>query len=201
MDNQGADMTYDTHEIARRAQSEWMKTALPHQLPPEGDWTEWGVAVGRGAGKTTAGANWLWAATWANGGRSAVVAPTRAAVRNECFEGPSGLLAVIPPELIENYNRSSLTITLLKGATIRGFGADDMDSMRGYDVSLLWCDEVAALGPKRLLWDTLLFNLRPKQVCWTSTLEPSELTSAITAPKAGRVVTHGGVRCGLLVEA
>ncbi|NNL18274.1 MAG: ATP-binding protein, partial [Boseongicola sp.] len=30
--------------------------ALPHQLPPEGDWRTWMVLGGRGAGKTRAGA-------------------------------------------------------------------------------------------------------------------------------------------------
>ena len=33
--------------------------ALPHQLPPEGDWTAWVILGGRGAGKTRAGAEWV----------------------------------------------------------------------------------------------------------------------------------------------
>ncbi len=33
--------------------------ALPHQLPPEGDWQTWVILGGRGAGKTRAGAEWV----------------------------------------------------------------------------------------------------------------------------------------------
>ena len=33
--------------------------ALPHQLPPEGDWRSWVIMGGRGAGKTRAGAEWV----------------------------------------------------------------------------------------------------------------------------------------------
>ena len=33
--------------------------ALPHQLPPEGDWKTWVIMGGRGAGKTRAGAEWI----------------------------------------------------------------------------------------------------------------------------------------------
>ena len=33
--------------------------ALPHQLPPEGDWRAWVAMGGRGAGKTRAGSEWV----------------------------------------------------------------------------------------------------------------------------------------------
>jgi phage terminase large subunit-like protein len=33
--------------------------ALPHQLPPDGDWRAWVVLGGRGAGKTRAGSEWV----------------------------------------------------------------------------------------------------------------------------------------------
>ncbi|MGB8622386.1 MAG: ATP-binding protein, partial [Paracoccaceae bacterium] len=33
--------------------------ALPHQLPPDGDWRTWAILGGRGAGKTRAGAEWV----------------------------------------------------------------------------------------------------------------------------------------------
>ncbi|MDP5360885.1 MAG: ATP-binding protein, partial [Paracoccaceae bacterium] len=33
--------------------------ALPHQLPPKGDWRTWVILGGRGAGKTRAGAEWV----------------------------------------------------------------------------------------------------------------------------------------------
>ena len=33
--------------------------ALPHQLPPQGQWFTWVIMGGRGAGKTRAGAEWV----------------------------------------------------------------------------------------------------------------------------------------------
>ncbi|MEO0830515.1 MAG: ATP-binding protein, partial [Pseudomonadota bacterium] len=33
--------------------------AMPHQLPPDGDWKTWVVMGGRGAGKTRAGSEWV----------------------------------------------------------------------------------------------------------------------------------------------
>jgi hypothetical protein len=33
--------------------------ALPHQLPPRGEWKTWVILGGRGAGKTRAGAEWV----------------------------------------------------------------------------------------------------------------------------------------------
>lgn len=33
--------------------------ALPHQLPPDGDWRTWVIMGGRGAGKTRAGSEWV----------------------------------------------------------------------------------------------------------------------------------------------
>ena len=33
--------------------------ALPHQLPPDGQWRSWVIMGGRGAGKTRAGAEWV----------------------------------------------------------------------------------------------------------------------------------------------
>ena len=33
--------------------------ALPHQLPPQGDWKSWVIMGGRGAGKTRAGSEWV----------------------------------------------------------------------------------------------------------------------------------------------
>ena len=33
--------------------------AMPHQVPPTGDWRTWIILGGRGAGKTRAGAEWV----------------------------------------------------------------------------------------------------------------------------------------------
>ncbi|HEU0221578.1 MAG TPA: ATP-binding protein, partial [Paracoccaceae bacterium] len=77
--------------------------ALPHQLPPQGDWTTWVVLGGRGAGKTRAGAEYI--RTQVEGprpsdpGRScrvALVAETIDQAREVMVFGPSGLIACTP---------------------------------------------------------------------------------------------------------
>jgi hypothetical protein len=37
----------------------WRGRAMPHQIPPAGDWRIWAIVAGRGGGKTWAAANWI----------------------------------------------------------------------------------------------------------------------------------------------
>lgn len=78
--------------------------ALPHQLPPEGDWRAWVVLGGRGAGKTRAGSEWVRAmvegATPLAPGRArrvALVGETYDQALAVMVKGESGLLACSPP--------------------------------------------------------------------------------------------------------
>jgi len=84
----------------------WISKRLDHQVPPKGDWSIWMLLAGRGAGKTRTAAEVLgqWAITQA-GTRWLVSAPTYGDLTGVCFEGESGLINVIPPALIETYNR------------------------------------------------------------------------------------------------
>ena len=79
--------------------------ALPHQLPPEGDWRSWVILGGRGAGKTRAGAEWVRAevegARPLERGRSrrvALVGETIDQAREVMVFGESGILACSPPD-------------------------------------------------------------------------------------------------------
>jgi len=58
--------------------------AMPHQVPPDGDWWTWVIMGGRGAGKTRAGAEWV---------RSIAEGPTRLA------EGTSRRIAIVADTL------------------------------------------------------------------------------------------------------
>ena len=40
-------------------QLSWRATARDNQLPPQGNWSVWGVIAGRGFGKTRVGAEWI----------------------------------------------------------------------------------------------------------------------------------------------
>jgi len=79
--------------------------AMPHQLPPEGDWKTWVVMGGRGAGKTRAGAEWVRSevegARPLDAGKSkrvALVGESIEQVVSVMIEGESGILACSPPD-------------------------------------------------------------------------------------------------------
>ena len=122
-------------------QARWRATARPEQLPPEGDWLEWGLQAGRGFGKTRVGAEWLSykAITDPEAMPKAVIAPTMNDVRYTCFEGNSGILNIIPPEFVVDYNKTNLIITLTNGGIIRGFGSESPERLRGPQNSHIWC--------------------------------------------------------------
>lgn len=178
-------------------QMKWRKTARPNQILPKDGWTEAGFQAGRGFGKTRVGAEWLGEGAYRDPEAlpSAVIAPTLNDVRFTCFEGHSGLLSVIPPELVKDYNKTNLQITLVNGATIRGFSAEEPERLRGPQVSRLWCDELAAWSDGgEDTWNMAMFGLRlgkNPQVVWTTTPKPKDLIRKLTAPKEGRIIIRG----------
>lgn len=186
----------------------WLLTARPKQLPPDisdhGDgidpeWTEWGILSGRGFGKTLCGANWLGVEAITDTGpkennQSFVIAPTLNDVRYTCFEGPTGLLTILPPEIVADYNKTNLIITLDNGGIIRGFSAEEPERLRGPQASRAWCDELAAWTLPEDTWDMMMFGLRlgkTPRVAWTTTPRPKEMIRRLTEKKAHRHITTG----------
>lgn len=204
-------------------QTRWIETARLEQLPPDPDeqaewlrrvrlvenaegvkcdaagqpWSELGVMAGRGFGKTRVGAEWLGRIAYDGpaDGYYAVVAPTQSDVRFTCFEGESGLLNVIPKQLIAKYNSSDLILSLVNGAQMRGFSAEKAERLRGPQYHGAWCDELAAWGKDaQYTWDMLMFGLRLGQfprVMWTTTPKPVPLVRDLIVPKEGRIVVAG----------
>lgn len=183
-------------------QRDWAATARPAQIPdliaPEG-FVECGYMAGRGFGKTRVGAEWLGRHVYLDpdGYDSAVIAPTYQDVKFVCFEGESGLLSVIPPELIKTYNKSDLVIEMYNCAggvtSIRGFTAEKPERLRGPQNARLWCDELAAWQYDDV-WDMAMMGLRlgqKPQVLWTTTPKPRDLVRRLTVPKPGRVIVTG----------
>ena len=183
-------------------QNRWAQTARANQIPElvsPGGFVEMGFLAGRGFGKTRVGAEWLGRATYldANGFDAAVIAPTYQDVKYTTFEGPAGLMSVIPPELIKAYNKSDLVIEMYNVtggvSSIRGFTAEKPERLRGPQHTRVWCDELAAWQYDEV-FDMLMMGLRlgPRpQVLWTTTPKPKELVRRLVAPKAGRVIVTG----------
>jgi len=175
---------------AATARAKWLATARPSQIAPQGDWPVWIVLAGRGFGKTRIGSeDCAWYAATNPGHQIAVVAPTFNDVRGTCFEGVSGLLAVIPPEIIQEYNKSRQELRLHNGALIRGFSADTPDRLRGPQFHRAWCDELAAWTYPDA-WDQLMFGLRlgdDPRVIVTTTPRPTPLIRKLVTDSRNHV--------------
>lgn len=175
----------------------WKRMARLKQLPPlefeNMEKSIWGIRSGRGFGKTLAAANWLGIEACLFASQYAVVSPTHDDVRYTCFEGPTGLHACIPPQLIAVKNYSLPSITLWNGSFIRGFAGDTPERLRGPQHAKVWCDEIASWKYAQQAWDMLMFGLRlgdAPQVLWTGTPKPTPFINRLNKDPKG-VVTIG----------
>jgi phage terminase large subunit-like protein len=160
---------------------EWKSTARSKQLPPaeflSGKKPYWGLRSGRGFGKTLTAAQHV--GQWAvdnPGSIIHVIAPTYDDTRYVCFEGPTGLYSVIPPEFIADSNKSLPSITLTNGTIIRGFAADTPNRLRGPQCHAAWCEEIASWRYPKETWSNIEFGLRlgdSPWLIWTSTPRPT----------------------------
>jgi len=130
------------HGVAYAKRTEWLAGAFNHQKLPQGTyWSIWLMLAGRGAGKTRTASEQIWWWAWENPGtRWLVSAPTSMDVRGTCFEGESGLIAVIPPILIRDYNKALHEIVLINGSLIKGISANEPDRFRGGQYHGAWLD-------------------------------------------------------------
>ncbi|NBW22470.1 MAG: hypothetical protein EBR82_82435, partial [Caulobacteraceae bacterium] len=142
----------------------WLTKALKHQILPHGDdWSIWLMLAGRGAGKTRTAAEQIAWWAWSNRAtRWLVAAPTSSDVRGTCFEGDSGLLNVIPPVLVADYNKALHELRLTNGSLIKGIPASEPERFRGPQFHGGWCDELAAWEYIQDSWDQIQFGMRLK---------------------------------------
>jgi predicted phage terminase large subunit-like protein len=157
----------------------WLLKAHSYQIPPAGDWDIWLLLAGRGAGKTRTAAEQLGWWAWQNPNtRWVVAAPTSSDVRSTCLEGDSGLLSVIPPILIKDYNKALHELVLVNGSLIKGIPASEPERFRGPQFHGGWCDELAAWDYLQEAWDMMQFGLRlgkkVRLIC-TTTPKPKDL--------------------------
>ena len=178
--------------------TDWLKTARPKQLEPEGKHNIWLILAGRGWGKTRTGAEdiALYALRHPNV-ICAVVAPTHGDLRRVCFGGNSGLLSIIPDECyakskdFKGYSSSVSEIRLHNGSKIVGYAAQEPERLRGPQFHRAWCDEIAAWRYPEA-YDQLMFGLRlgdePKCVI-TTTPKPTPLIKQLIDRKDTYVTT------------
>jgi len=173
--------------------------ALPHQLPPGGDWRAWVIMGGRGAGKTRAGAEWVRAqvegARPLDKGRCrrvALLGETYDQVRDVMIKGDSGILACSPPDRRPVWKASERRLIWPNGAEAQAFSAQDPDGLRGPQFDAAWADELAKWPKAEEPWDMLQFALRlgnDPRVCVTTTPKNvAALKSLLAAPST--VVTQ-----------
>jgi phage terminase large subunit-like protein len=182
---------------AGQARANWILQARPDQVTPLGDdWSTWLILAGRGWGKTRTGAEDVAYYGFRHAGsRIAIVAPTYSDARDTCVEGDSGLLGVLPPEMVDTWNRSLGELILVNGTRYKLFSADEPDRLRGPQHHRAWCDELAA-WTKPDAWDQMLFGLRlgqNPQAVVTTTPKPVPLVRRI-AQDARTRLTRGKTR-------
>jgi phage terminase large subunit-like protein len=173
--------------------------ALPHQLPPEGDWRSWVILGGRGAGKTRAGAEWVRAevegARPLDPGRArrvALVGETFEQVREVMVMGESGILACSPPDRRPQWEATRRRLVWPNGAVAQAFSAQEPENLRGPQFDAAWADELAKWKRAGEAWDMLQFALRlgdaPRQVVTTTPRNVAVLRTLLDTPSTVR--TH-----------
>ncbi|MGH1329692.1 MAG: DNA-packaging protein [Paracoccaceae bacterium] len=153
--------------------------AMPHQLPPVGDWRSWIIMGGRGAGKTRAGSEWVRSMVEGAGpldkGRArrvALVGETFDQARDVMVFGDSGILACSPPDRRPEWQATRRRLLWPNGAQAQVFSAHEPEALRGPQFDAAWVDELAKWKRAREVWDMLQFGLRlgerPQQVITTT---------------------------------
>ena len=173
--------------------------ALPHQLPPRGDWKSWVIMGGRGAGKTRAGSEWVrrkveGATPDARGecSRVALIGETFDQTREVRVFGDSGILACSPPDRSPVWEASRRRLVWPNGATATVFSAHEPEALRGPQFDAAWVDELAKWKKAEDTWDMLQFALRlgthPQQVVTTTPRNVEVLKRILQS--ASTVTTH-----------
>lgn len=173
--------------------------ALPHQMPPEGEWRSWVILGGRGAGKTRAGAEWVRSEVEGSRpldpGRSrrvALVGETLDQAREVMVFGESGILACSPPDRRPKWEASRKRLVWPNGAVAQIFSAHEPESLRGPQFDAAWVDELAKWKRAEDAWDMLQFGLRlgpcPRQCVTTTPRNVPVLKTILDNPST--VMTH-----------
>ncbi|MCP8884260.1 terminase family protein [Devosia sp. XJ19-1] len=148
----------------------WPIWAMPHQLPPDGDWTTWLLLGGRGAGKTRAGAQWVLMLAELGISPIALVGETMTEAEAVMVKGESGVLRICPPWMVPKLTGSVLHWP--NGVEAHILPASDPERFRGPQFAAAWCDETGKWKKAEAAFDMLQFGLRlgprPRQLVTTT---------------------------------
>lgn len=141
----------------------WAKLRLLRRLRTEGsgrpeqyidptlEWYLWLMLAGRGSGKSDEASRWTSEeALRLPGIRFALVARTFGDARDSMFEGETGVLSVLPDEVLRGgsrdkaYNRSLGELYLANGTKLKGFSSEKPSSLRGPQHHRAWVDEISS---------------------------------------------------------
>ncbi|SHE49973.1 Large terminase phage packaging protein [Loktanella atrilutea] len=153
--------------------------ALPHQLPPGGDWRSWVILGGRGAGKTRAGAEWVRSMVEGpvprakgRARRVGIIAETYDQAREVMVFGDSGIMACAPADRKPHWIAGRKALVWPNGAEALLYSAFDPEALRGPQFDAVWADELAKWKQGQKTWDMVQFCLRlgeDPRACITTT--------------------------------
>jgi phage terminase large subunit-like protein len=156
-------------EIAR---GDWWWESRPEQVPPLTDWLVHLYLGGRGTGKTRSGGEWLIDRSqkypvdvFGIPTERLVIAPTLSDARDQCIEGPSGVIRALERRQIPyHYTKSPKPQIILTETESRiHFIGSDPDKARGFNLADVWMDEIIKWQDARKAWlEGILPALRMK---------------------------------------
>jgi phage terminase large subunit-like protein len=171
---------------------DWQSWARPDQLAPPGNWRVWLQLGGRGAGKTRSGNEWL--RGHLESGRhahAAILSQSMEAARKIVVEGPSGLLNICPQWAMPTFEPSNRLLRWPNGAVCHLLSDAEPDLIRGYNLSVAFVDELAALQNLAQTWAMLNLAVRVPgcrgdrpQIAIATTPRPLPLLKALLADPA-----------------
>lgn len=183
--------------------------ALPHQVPPDGNWFVWLLLGGRGSGKTAAAARYMHEHLMGppclphvpGGHWCSIIAPTLGDAVTSCVNGPSGLRAH-QPGLKLRQTAGGTIVRYPNGAEAKIFGAhtpEDVERLRsGGNRCFTWAEELAAWRYLEECWQHMRYGLRigprPHVVVSTTPKSRKLIKDLAKSPEKEVAVTHATTR-------
>lgn len=152
-----------TEQEAEQVFYTWPIWARPNQLVKEYNegWPESIIiySMGRGAGKSRLGSEWIRKKATHHRTQIALIAPTTADTRDIMVLGPSGILAVHPAKDRPKYEPSYARLMWPNGTNAKMYSGEKSDRLRGGNNEYIWIDELGAIQD-RDVFDQAMLTLR-----------------------------------------